>query len=377
MKTLAAVGFVLGLTIIVACGGPGSPGPASDEGGTIDTLRISVVDTIGVMMGDSSYVFGNVTDATRTPDGEIYVLDGLRCRLSVYSPEGIFQRSVGRKGSGPGEYQYPKSFALMSDGSVVICDWGGISVTHLTPELEFDTLITGYRHIAPDRLVPFPDGSYVGMTLRHSVENGQPVGSTYVARFDRSTQPELVYCGYPMTFSLGDDGDLNVHTVLLRWDTGPDGSVYVAIGCDSVWAFTGYGPEGDTLVTVFKPWERVAKTEEELEEGLLHESLSTGRESGTSVNRDRRYENVPRYHNAIGSIDVDDQGRIWVGRGWTDVPTFDVYSPRGNLLFVATVPALEDVDGLSYCFDNGYLAFDEQPEDYPKVYLLRMGRRTD
>jgi hypothetical protein len=375
MKRLAVVRFLLGLTVIAACGGPGGPETVSKVERTIDTIQVSVVDTIGVMMGDSSYVFGNVTDAARAPDGGIYVLDGLRCRLSVYSPDGTFQTSVGRKGSGPGEYQYPKSFALMSDGGVVICDWGGISVTHLSPELEFDTLITGYRHIAPDGLVPCPDGSYVGMTLEHYVQDGQPVGSTYVARFDRSTQPEQIYCGYPMRFSIADDGDLNVHAVPLRWDTGPDGSVFVAVSCDSLWAFTGYGPEGDTLVTVSRPWERVAKTEEELEEGLLHESLSTARETGTSVNRDRRYENVPMYRSAIGSMDVDGQGRVWVGQGWTGMPTFDVYSPRGELLFVATIPALLDVDGLSYCFDNDPLAFDEQPEDYPKVYLLRVERR--
>lgn len=38
---------------------------------------------------------------------------------------------------------------------------------------------------------------------------------------------------------------------------------------------------------------------------------------------------------------------------------------------MAVVPAMENDDGLAFCFDHGMIGFDTQPGDYPKVYLLR------
>mgnify|MGYP006278449743 FL=1 len=354
-----------------SCGGSGNEAEA-DLQSVPDTLDIAVSDTIGVLMGDSAYVFGKITDASHTMDGGIYILDGIRSRLGAYSGSGRFLGSAGRPGSGPGEYQYPKSFALLSDGSMAVCDWGGISVTYLTPDLEFDTLLTGYRHIAPDRIVPCPEGSFIGMTLEYGIEDDEPVGETQLARFDRNTEPQFIYCAFPMRFSVDEDGDLNVHTVNMTWDTGPDGSLFMARRNDSTWSFTGYGMDGDTIMTVSRQWERVPKSQEELEEGLVHETLSTSTETGNTVNRDRMMEGFPRFRNAISSVDVDDLGRIWIGQGWTDVPTFEVYGQSGEMLFVARIPELEKVRSLSYCFDNGYLAWDDEPVDYPKVYLLEI-----
>ena len=363
-----AIAAVAAACICAACGN-GSPGSSAEEAAA-DTLEIAVVDTVGIMMGDSAYVFGNITDAALSEDGDLYVLDGLRCRLGIYSPDGEHREFVGRQGAGPEEYQYPRSFALADDGSVVVCDWGGISVTHLTPDLALDTILTGYSHIAPDRIVPTSDGDYVGMSLTHRVEEGAPAGENFIARFGRSEEPEVVYCSYPMRFSRGPDGDLNVHTTALTWDTGPDGSVWVAVVSDSTRAFTGYTASGATIAAVSEPWQRREKTEEELAEGYEHETLSTSAESGNAVRRNRRFEDIPRYHNAISDIEVDDRGRIWVAAGHTEVPTFDVYDSRGQRLFVARIPGLENEEGLAYCFDHGMIGFDTQPEDYPRVYVL-------
>jgi len=41
---------------------------------------------------------------TMDTDGFFYVADPFDCRIAVYSPDGEYQRSIGRKGSGPGEY---------------------------------------------------------------------------------------------------------------------------------------------------------------------------------------------------------------------------------------------------------------------------------
>ena len=373
MKSSIALLLLACCIVLSSCGDGEEVAETVRAGYQPDTVVVEVADTVGVMMGDSAFVFGNITDATLTPDGRLLVLDGLKSRIGVFSNRCEHIGFAGRAGSGPGEYQYPKSFALLDDGGLAVCDWGGIAVTHLTEELDFDTVLTGYRSIAPDRIVPGLGGAYVGMSLSHELVDGEPQGENFIARFDRSTEPDLIYCSYPMRFTVDDDGDLNVHTTSMSWDTGPDGSVWVAVCSDSTWGFTGYDSGGDTLLSMEKPWERKEKSAEELEEGYLHESLSTSRTEGSSVNRDRLHDNIPMYYNAIDEIDVDDAGRIWVAQGWTEVPTFDVYDSSGELLFVATIPALENDGGMAYCFENGMIAFDTQPEDYPKVYLLSTG----
>ena len=48
----------------------------TDDSVPYDTLQI--VDSIGVLYGDSNYVFGRISDVERGPQGEVYVLDGIR-----------------------------------------------------------------------------------------------------------------------------------------------------------------------------------------------------------------------------------------------------------------------------------------------------------
>lgn len=88
------------------------------------------------------------------------------------------------------------------------------------------------------------------------------------------------------------------------------------------------------------------------------------------MNRERRYDIVARYHEASPAW-------MWTVRGGYGRPGLDRGAHlrglrrEGELLFVAVVPAMENDDGLAFCFDHGMIGFDTQPGDYPKVYLLR------
>jgi hypothetical protein len=55
-------------------------------------------------------------------DGDrLYVVDALDCMVKVFSTDGRFLRSFGRKGSGPGEMSLP-SGVCVSDGAIVVAD---------------------------------------------------------------------------------------------------------------------------------------------------------------------------------------------------------------------------------------------------------------
>lgn len=61
--------------------------------------------TIGEVSGDLNYMFEGVSQAFRLDDGTIVVADRLASRISLFDPTGVFVRSLGGRGEGPGEFQ--------------------------------------------------------------------------------------------------------------------------------------------------------------------------------------------------------------------------------------------------------------------------------
>lgn len=69
---------------------------------------------IGRLEGEPEYTFGRVAAIIPAGDGGMWVLDGQAAELRLYQPDGQFVRSVGRSGSGPGEF-----------GGINICSFMG------------------------------------------------------------------------------------------------------------------------------------------------------------------------------------------------------------------------------------------------------------
>jgi hypothetical protein len=84
-----------------------------------------VVDIGGQVDGPAA--FGRVMPSGIGVDGEgrIHVLDVLAFRVSVFDRSGDFIRSVGRSGSGPGEFRFPSDLAVRADGAIAVYDFDG------------------------------------------------------------------------------------------------------------------------------------------------------------------------------------------------------------------------------------------------------------
>lgn len=85
-----------------------SPRPSAEW-----TLGAPIVE-IGDVDGDPAYELYRVRDVLRLPDGRIVVLD-FNSQIRFYDPHGRHMRTVGRRGGGPGEYQITSSVLLMGD----------------------------------------------------------------------------------------------------------------------------------------------------------------------------------------------------------------------------------------------------------------------
>lgn len=362
--------FTLIVVAVLSCGNTVEEPEAPFETG-IDTVVVSVTDTLGILVGDSAFVFGTITQASWGEDGHLYVLDGQLGRLGIFSEELEFLRHIGRLGSGPGEFQYPQSFAFLNDGRLVVCDWGGGSVVFFDSAFNYIDHLDGFYPDSPRYIVPGPGNTYVAMNMTLDQSDEEIAGSSYIARFDSRMEPEQIYDSWPLmitAYGNPDNPDLSIGRVDQDFDSNLDGTVYLSERDDSTYLVEIFMVDGtvDTLVNL--AWERVEKSQEQKDQEFYEETRNEG-DGGGQMSR-RTVQNIYPWLNAIGSVDVDPSGNIWVGQAYTDMPTFEVYSPSGELRFVAVIPELDTIQGLEYCFRNDYLAYDRQPVDYPKVYLL-------
>lgn len=362
--------LLLSLAAAVSCGAPGG-GPASGEETSVDTFDLQVTDTLGVLLGDSSEMFGTISQAGYDHLGRLLVMDGARACIFVYSPQGGLTATIGRSGSGPGEFLYPRHFALLDTGGMVVCDWGAGQIVFFDSTYTYEDQISGFYPSIPMGAVPGPGGTYIASMIELEMEGEEPTGTNTISRWGRAVEPEMDYVAWPIRIAAeANEGEvqIRIENTRLTWASSADGRLYIALQSDSTYRVEGYSPDGTLAVVMERPWERVPKTPEQMEEEVLRESLERT-DGSASVNRRPEADPSP-WHVAIGSLGVDDEGNVWIEQGCTDTPTFEIRSPSGELLRVATIPGLAGVAGLRYSFRNGMLAYDSAPEDYPKVYLL-------
>jgi hypothetical protein len=124
--SFTATGILLAISTILmltGCGADETPPELPDI-----EYKLVITDSIGVEIGDPSYMFGWPLSLTHSSDGSIAYVDRMKHAVFMYTPDGEFIRSIGREGEGPGEFRLPSGLVFYSDGSLLIGDRDGISL---------------------------------------------------------------------------------------------------------------------------------------------------------------------------------------------------------------------------------------------------------
>lgn len=77
--------------------------------------------SIGELDGQEEYLIGSVRSIAVDDAHHVYILDEQALHVRVYDSNGIYQRTLGRSGEGPGEFQVPIGLAI-SGGRLLVRD---------------------------------------------------------------------------------------------------------------------------------------------------------------------------------------------------------------------------------------------------------------
>ncbi len=351
------------LVLFAFAGEQGSPAEQAGVA-TQDTIYITAIDTIGSEFGEETEVFAFPVAAGYTPDGNIAVLDAQKTRLQIFNPQGEEVMQIGRSGQGPGEYQMPMGLAILGSGYVV-SDLAGAKLVRFDSGGTFINEISGFFPIPPVSIAGTCGESFLAQHIAIDIGNDDGVqGFIKFAAFRDSSEPEVVFESYPMDISGGiSSSDAQIH-----FAGGLRGEVFMVEESDSLFLLAGFSATGEEIFRISEERDRIPLTEEELAEDQLSISLVMNEEGSTLETS--REPGTDQYRSIVEGVGADNQGRIWVKMGDTGTPYFRVYSPEGDQPAVA-IPDETISDRADYSISpNGFMAFDSDPDDWPKLYLL-------
>jgi len=393
MKKLMMLMFSV-LVLTVACGEQPAEDIAvdesADEGASTEDYvlpetdeYLTLSDSIGIELGDSNYVFGQIAGADISPKGEIGILDSQKSCVSIFSPSGEFVQRIGRQGSGPGEFQLAVGMTFFQDEEitvvsevtipdslqpgVVVADAMGGKLVYFDSEMEYMMDVQGFYPSPPAVIVGVGNGAIVGMKPEFlQTEDGMFMGFT-VSRWEMGeTEAAVVYFESMSPFDPSDLSSMADDVPV--FGATPEGIVLTSRLSTEVYEFTVWNPEGEELFTVTdENFERVRKTQEEID---LEAEMVNNRMIQQGMPESMANWQPDPYRSSIGGLWIDGLDRIWVTKGTTVTPSFNVYDMEGNLLFTAALDAGERASTWQVLIqEDQFLAFDADPELYPQVFI--------
>lgn len=368
---LTAFCIVLAGVMLSACGERGSDISQVTPAKTEERVSIAIVDSIGLEIGDSDYVFANIMALEFGPDGNIYVLDRGAFSVPVYSSTGEFIRRIANQGSGPGELLMPFAMAVLGDGRVAVCDPMQGGVNSFSSEGQWEGVSAEFNNNPPMRMSGADSNAFVALKLTIEFE-GPPVTVFTIGRYEEDSEPTAIYYRDEFPFDPEDLTELLNRTLFsAEYTADRDGNVYLAPMSTEDYIVQVFDRDGNLTLEFQREMDRVEKSAEEIaEEKLWMEAwLTSIGAQGVLI----EYEPNP-YRFMTSDIGYDSQNRIWVRRGTELIPVFDVFDMDGELLFTAEVEGAGE-DALFWDFiidEHGMIAYSLNPEFFHKIWIMEL-----
>jgi hypothetical protein len=325
---------------------------------------------IGSLDGEGPYVFGRIEAIEIDANGDILVFDGLANELRRFSAAGEHLRTMGRGGSGPGEFRSVLGMDLGPDGELWIVDGRNARYTVLDAEKSLQSVPRVARVVRRPWVGGFDEeGQFYDLATE---SEGQTItdlmlrtsaagGITDTFQIPRLEEPTVQLGGGGVTMAAPF-----APRVLRAWD--PRGSVWQAVS--SEYRIANVRLNGDTAVVVSRHLEPMPLTPEQRDSVaafVRHIELTYGR----NVEPEMR----PTTASPLRWFTLDDEHNLWVcATALRPCTEFDVFDPTGSFIGTATLPEPISDLPLPVIRDDRIYAVVEGELGEPQVVVGRIVR---
>ena len=266
---------------------------------------------IGTVKGSDEYMFGDIRQLAVDDDGQIFVLDIKKTLINVYDKNGLYKKTIGRHGQGPGELQAPQRMYKTWQDEIFVEDHGARAFVYYTLDGQYS------RRVTYSNIFIFSTGvDSLGNIIGTMQTPGKYGNRQVINRYD----PELNFLhslGYPTE---DNRGEYNFFKSRLKWAAFKGDHIIFAFPEDYVLYI--YDPQGNLVQKIEKKYKPVRISQEEL---AYMRSVVRLPSNVKNI--------VPKHHSAFKRFTVDDQNRIYVetwektkdGKGFI----YDVFGPDG------------------------------------------------
>jgi hypothetical protein len=273
--------------VLTACGGADSPATVEWSGTVTDSAGIQVVTnpltpiwgegdawtleevlTIGEAAGRPEYQFGQITGIGVASDGRVLVSDTQGQHLKVFSPDGIWERTIGEPGSGPGQFGQQIGPVLVGRGdTIIVPDITNQRANLITPDGEsLGSLPVDMQAGIPIRWEMRNDGAIVAQLRQLIPPSAGPPDTVDVIvaqGYGGAISDTLAAVASGKTFSMSAAGQPEFHFFSPEpiWALTGDGGML--LGTNDEYRFVIHGPDGTASRIVSIPSEPAVVTDED------------------------------------------------------------------------------------------------------------------
>ena len=141
---------------------------------------------IGQSGGRDEYVFSRINGMDVDDSGNVYAIEGVDACVRVFDKDGLFLRTIGRKGQGPGEFQMPLFVQVTAAGEVFVGDYSGAQAVYFSRSGDYLRRKTMPRPIRPIRQ------DSLGNILGVEISAPPPMGGKSINTYDAELRPVAV-----------------------------------------------------------------------------------------------------------------------------------------------------------------------------------------
>lgn len=257
---------------------------------------------------DPNQGFGSASSLDVGPDGTIYVVDGKDCQVKVFDKTGRAIMAFGKKGQGPGEFQYPLLISVCeAKKEIYVSDVGQGSV------FGFDGRFL--RKVVPKSPFSMARADASGNICGVTVIMGEGSPHYEIQKTDPEGRLLAVLGKSPGVWSARS---LNLFAPIITFEVLEDGAV--AVGFPVKYEIEIFGRDQKVFKRIIREYDPVEITKEEKDSYLKDRAQGPPLPAGMTMS-------FPKYHSAYARITHDDEGRLFV-RTWKK--TFDVFDGQGR-----------------------------------------------